>query len=69
MVCVTCVWSVIFDTHIMQPIKFTQDILEVHVFLKGRSHGAIATAIYLSKLMGSVIFSVIVKIVPSEHLH
>ena len=45
MVCVTCVWSVIFDTNIMQSIKFSQDLLEVNVFLKGSSHDEIATAI------------------------
>ena len=66
MVCVTCVWSVIFDTNTMQPIKFLQDLLELHVFLKGSSHSAIGTAIYLSELMGCMIFSVIVKTVPCD---
>ena len=47
MVCVTCVWSVIFDTNIMHPIKFSQDLLEMHVFLKGCSHDRIATAILI----------------------
>ena len=64
-----------------KPLRFSVLILENFILenlqinlgrtttVKGFSHGAIATEIYFTQLMGCVGFSVVVAIAPCEHLH
>ena len=54
-----------------QPLRWRLILYYINgdAVIKGCSHVAVATVIYFSQLMGSMRFSVIVRMAPCEHLH
>ena len=65
----TSTWRGTTETSSAETTTPADKLLSRERWVKGCSHGAIATAIYLSKLMGYMEFNVVVTITPCEPLH